>query len=339
MENHLRSEYRFSNFVVGKSNRLAHAAALSVSNQLGTAYNPLFVYGGVGLGKTHLLHAIGHQCRDNGQRVLYVTAERFTNDLVQAIRRHDMDAFRRRYRNVEVLLVDDVQLIAGKESTQEELFHTFNELHRQGRQVILSSDRAPRAMATLEERLRSRFEWGLMADIQHPDDEMRLAILHAKVRQAGLEVPEAVLQYVAQLPTGNVRELEGALNKVVAFAQVTGSTVDVQQARSILAHLAPQRNQVTVADVIAAVARHYGLTISALCGSSRTRTISMPRQICMYLARTETSASLPQIGAALGNRDHTTVLYGYGKIAGAVTKNADLRDTTSTIRSILHANL
>ena len=332
----LNQRFTFSSFVVGSSNRLAHAAALSVAENPGQTYNPLFIYGGVGLGKTHLLHAIGHKCQKDGKYVCYISSETFTNDLVQSIRNKTMSEFRERYRTPDVLMIDDIQFIAGKESTQEELFHTFNELHSNGKQVVISSDRQPKAMMTLEERLQSRFEWGLMADIQLPDIETRKAILQSKADDLSVYVPDDVTELIAHRVRKNIRELEGALNKVMAYAQLTGQVVDMDIVNMALSDLVDQRDKVTVDEVVTAVCHHYKVTEDALSSSSRSRTISYPRQVAMYLARTETDASLPQIGARLGNRDHTTILYGYEKISKAVERDANLRRDTLEIKAVLY---
>ncbi|MDX1416023.1 MAG: chromosomal replication initiator protein DnaA [Candidatus Promineifilaceae bacterium] len=332
----LNRRFTFASFVVGSSNRLAHAAALSVSENPGQNYNPLFIYGGVGLGKTHLLHAIGQKCRADGYDVLYISSETFTNDLVQSIRNKTMADFREHYRTTDVLMIDDIQFIAGKESTQEELFHTFNELHSQGKQVVISSDRTPRAMVTLEERLQSRFEWGLMADIQLPDIETRKAILQSKAIDMGVEVPDDVTELIAHRVRRNIRELEGALNKVMAYAQLTGRPVDMDIVDMALSDLVRQPDKVTVDQVVAAVCKFYQVSEEAISSSSRSRTISYPRQIAMYLARTETDASLPQIGSRLGNRDHTTVLYGYEKIAKEVERDSSIRRDTMEIKATLY---
>ena len=335
-ENTLNERFTFSSFVVGASNRLAHAAALSVSENPGRTYNPLFIYGGVGLGKTHLLHAIGHKCVLEGYAVCYISSETFTNDLVQSIRNKQMAQFRERYRTPDVLMIDDIQFIAGKESTQEELFHTFNELHSQGKQVIISSDRPPKAMATLEERLQSRFEWGLMADIQMPDVETRKAILQAKAEELGISVPESALDTISHHVRNNIRELEGALNKVAAYAQLSGQQVDLELINMALADLIRRPEKVTVDQVLTAVSTHYNVTLEALSGASRARVIAYPRQVAMYLARTETDASLPQIGQFLGNRDHTTVMYGHDKIAGLVEKDPNIRREMLEIKAALY---
>mgnify|MGYP001309704445 CR=1 FL=1 len=333
----LNGRFTFATFVVGTSNRLAHAAALSVAENPGQTYNPLFIYGGVGLGKTHLLHAIGHKCLSDGLTICYISSETFTNDLIQSIRNKQMAQFRERYRTPDVLLIDDIQFIAGKESTQEELFHTFNDLHSQGKQVVLSSDRPPKAMATLEERLQSRFEWGLMADIQLPDTETRKAILQAKAEDHGIAVPDHVIDLIAHHVRNNIRELEGALNKVIAYAQLSGTgVVDSDLVNMALADLVRRPEKVTVPQVISAVCAYYNVTQDALTSTSRSRTIAYPRQMAMYLARTETDSSLPHIGEQLGNRDHTTVLYGYEKIVALVETDATARRDMLEIKAALY---
>jgi chromosomal replication initiator protein len=330
------SSYTFATFVVGQSNRLAHAAALSVAEQPGKTYNPLFIYGGVGLGKTHLLHAIGHRSRELGFNFRYVSSETFTNDLIQSIRSQDMAAFREQYRTPDILLIDDIQFIAGKESTQKELFHTFNDLHSRGRQVVLSSDRPPKAMVTLEERLQSRFEWGLMADIQLPDVETRLAILRAKAESSGVQVPDSVLNTIAHYVRKNIRELEGALNKVIAYAQLTGGEIDEQLASMALSDLMHRPEKVTIERVVSTVSAYYHVTTEALLGSGRSRTVAFPRQMIMYLARTETGLSYPQIGEHLGGRDHTTVLYGYEKLSELMETDDRVRREALEIKAILY---
>lgn len=332
----LNGRFTFSTFVVGPSNRLAHAAALSVAENPGETYNPLFIYGGVGLGKTHLLHAIGHKCMLDGYTVCYIPSETFTNDLVQSIRNKKMAEFRERYRTPDVLMIDDIQFIAGKESTQEELFHTFNELHSQGKQVVISSDRPPKAMMTLEERLQSRFEWGLMADIQMPDVEMRKAILQTKAEECGVFVPDAVMDFIAQHVRNNIRELEGAFNKVMAYAQLSGSTVDMELVNMAMADLIRRPDKLTLDLVVAAVCRYFGVTADEMAGASRKRTVAYPRQMAMYLARTETDASLPVIGDKLGNRDHTTILYGYEKIAAMIEVDPTVRRDCMDIRAAMY---
>ena len=310
----LNDDYVFENFVVGSSNQLAHAASQAVAESPAQAYNPLFVHGGVGLGKTHLLHAIGHTCFRKGMQVIYVTSETFTNGLIESIRTHTTEQFREKYRTADVLLVDDIQFIAGKESTQEEFFHTFNALRDNGRQIVLSSDRVPKAMVTLEERLRSRFEWGLIVDIQPPDYETRMAILQAKAERIGVEVPNDLLSYIATHIESNIRELEGVLNRILAMARLTNMPLDKKVAQKALTQLMPDKPEVSSQDIIHTVAEFYNLTEDELRGSRRTRRIARPRQVVMYLLREETEASLPQIGEELGGRDHTTVLYGCDRI-------------------------
>ncbi|MGD8805816.1 MAG: chromosomal replication initiator protein DnaA [Chloroflexota bacterium] len=336
MNGRSNSPYTFATFIVGQSNRLAHAAALSVAEQPGITYNPLFIYGGVGLGKTHLLHAIGHRSRELGFNFRYVSSETFTNDLIQSIRSQDMASFREQYRTPDILLIDDIQFIAGKESTQKELFHTFNDLHSRGRQVVLSSDRPPKAMVTLEERLQSRFEWGLMADIQLPDVETRLAILRAKAESSGVQVPDSVLNTIAHYVRKNIRELEGALNKVIAYAQLTGGQIDEQLASMALSDLMHRPEKVTIERVVETVSGYYHVTTEALLGSGRSRTVAFPRQMIMYLARTETGLSYPQIGDHLGGRDHTTVLYGYDKLSELMETDDRVRREALEIKAILY---
>lgn len=332
----INEKFTFSNFVVGSSNRLAHAAALSVAENPGQTYNPLFIYGGVGLGKTHLLNAIGLNCKQNGYNVTYISSETFTNDLIQSIRTKQMNTFRELYRTPDVLLIDDIQFIAGKESTQEELFHTFNELHSQGKQVVISSDRPPKAMATLEERLQSRFEWGLMADIQLPDVEMRKAILQSKAEETDIDVPDSILDKIASNIRNNIRELEGAFNKVAAYAQLNGGRVNETLVNMALGDLLREPHKLDISQVITAVSRYYNVSETELSGSSRKRKVAYPRQMAMYLCRTETDASLPEIGEKLGNRDHTTILYGFEKIAALLDTNPNTRRESLSIKSSLY---
>ncbi|HTX90628.1 MAG TPA: chromosomal replication initiator protein DnaA [Anaerolineales bacterium] len=332
----LNPRYTFENFVVGPNNRLAHAAAQAVAENPATAYNPLFLYGGVGLGKTHLLHAIGNYCQDHGLNVLYVSSEEFTNDMITAIRQHTTQAFRDKYRSADVMLVDDIQFIAGKESTQEEFFHTFNTLHGQNKQIIVSSDRPPKSLVTLEERLRSRFEWGLTADIQLPDLETRLAILRSKSERLGRSVPAEIMDLIARRVQSNIRELEGALNRIVAFADLSGMALTAQLADVALADLLPQRGDVKPAAVVDVVARAFNLSVDRLLSADRSHDVALPRQIAMYLMR-ETNISLPQIGQALGGRDHTTVMYACEKVADLLERDDRLRRQVVQIRQQLYA--
>ncbi len=326
--------YTFENFVVGPNNRLAHAAAQAVAENPASAYNPLFLYGGVGLGKTHLLHAIGNYCQEHGLNILYVSSEEFTNDLINSIRSHTTQAFRDKYRSIDVLLIDDIQFIAGKEATQEEFFHTFNCLHGQNKQLIISSDRPPKSLATLEERLRSRFEWGLAADVQPPDLETRLAILRAKSERAGHRVPAEIMELIASRVQSNIRELEGALNRIVAFADLSGTAMTLQLAEVALADLLPQRGNIKPDTVVNVVARTFNLSVERMLSSDRSRVVALPRQIAMYLMR-ETNLSLPQIGQALGGRDHTTVMYACDKVADLLERDDLLRRQVVQIRQKL----
>ncbi|MFH1524371.1 MAG: chromosomal replication initiator protein DnaA [Chloroflexota bacterium] len=332
----LNPRYTFDNFIVGPNNRLAHAASQAVAENPATAYNPLFLYGGVGLGKTHLLHAIGNYCQEHGSSVLYVSSEEFTNDMIGAIRSHTTQAFREKYRTADVLLVDDIQFIAGKESTQEEFFHTFNTLHGQNKQIIVSSDRPPKSMVTLEERLRSRFEWGLTADIQLPDLETRLAILRSKSERLGQTVPVEIMDLIARRVQSNIRELEGALNRIVAFADLSGMAMTLQLADVALADLLPQRGDVKPDAVVDVVARTFNLSVDRLLSPDRSHDVALPRQIAMFLMR-ETNISLPQIGRVLGGRDHTTVMYACEKIADLLESDDRLRRQVVQIRQQLYA--
>ncbi len=335
----LNPRYTFENFVVGANNRLAHAAAQAVAERPARAYNPLFLYGGVGLGKTHLLHAIGNSCHARGLQVLYVSSEEFTNDMINAIRSHTTQAFREKYRTIDVLLIDDIQFIAGKESTQEEFFHTFNTLHSQDKQIIVSSDRPPKALVTLEERLRSRFEWGLTADIQSPDLETRLAILRAKAERTGRKVPDEVLETIARRVQSNIRELEGALNRIVAFADLSGSPLTTRLVETALSDLLPQARSLPYSKVVDIVARAFNLSTDRLLGRDRSRDVALPRQVAMYLLREEANASLPQIGEALGGRDHTTVMYAIEKVSDLLERDDRLRHRVVQIRQQLYGSV
>ena len=327
----------FERFVVGPNNRLAHAAALAVSERPAAAYNPLFIYGGVGLGKTHLMQAIGHNCQAQGLRVLYITTEDFTNDLIESIRSRATDSFRDKYRTTDVLLVDDVQFIAGKERTQEEFFHTFNTLHRTGKQIVITSDRPPKAMSTLEERLCSRFEWGLIADIQPPDLETRTAILRSKAERLVMDIPDNILDIIAFRVPSNIRELEGALNRVVALVTLTRETLTPETVATALDNVHPPRHHKLAPErIIETVASHFGTTISQLEGPSRRRVVVRPRQIAMYLMRNEAGMSLPKIGEMLGGRDHTTVLHGCARIADMIEENTAFQREVTSLRQNLY---
>jgi chromosomal replication initiator protein len=335
----LNARYTFDRFIVGPSNRLANAACMAVAEHPAAAYNPLFLYGGVGLGKTHLLHAIGNYAldRDPEINVLYVSSEKFTNDLINAIRRQQTEEFRVRYRNIDILLIDDIQFIAGKESTQEEFFHTFNTLHSSGKQIVISSDKPPKAILTLEERLRSRFEWGLIVDVQMPDLETRTAILRTKAEQMLVNIPAEVIDFLAHRIQSNIRELEGCLNRVVAYAQMIGAPVSVEVATAALSELldTSRRRRISSDMILRQVAEFYGVDLRAMQGRGRSRNIVIPRQVAMYLLREETESSLVDIGMLLGGRDHTTVMYGCEKITEELNTDARLRQEVNTIREKL----
>jgi chromosomal replication initiator protein len=316
----LNPKYLFDTFVIGASNRFAHAAAVAVAEAPAKAYNPLFIYGESGLGKTHLLHAIGHYARSlyEGTRVRYVSSEEFTNEFINSIRDGKADAFRKRYRDMDILLVDDIQFLASKESTQEEFFHTFNTLHNANKQIVLSSDRPPKQLVTLEDRLRNRFEWGLITDVQPPELETRIAILRKKAVQEQLNAPPEVLEFIASRVSRNIRELEGALIRVTAFASLNRQPVDLQLTEIVLKDLMPGGDdsgpEISATTIMAATASYFGLTVEDLCGPSRSRVIVTARQIAMYLCRELTDLSLPKIGAQFGSRDHTTVMHADRKI-------------------------
>jgi chromosomal replication initiator protein len=332
----LNARYTFENFVVGASNRLAHAASMAVGENPAQAYNPLFLYGGVGLGKTHLLHAIGNLSASRGLEILYVSSEEFTNDLINAIRSHKTQAFREKYRRIDVLLIDDIQFIAGKESTQEEFFHTFNTLHGQDKQIIISSDRPPKALNTLEERLRSRFEWGLSADVQPPDFETRMAILRSKAERAGRNVPGEIVEVIARRVQSNIRELEGALTRVVAFVDLSGLPLTPELVETALADLLPRRSKVEPEEVVESIAKTFGIDLDRMLSRERSREVALPRQIAMYLLREESHISLPSIGETLGGRDHTTIMYGCDKIADLLERDDQLRRQVIEIRENLY---
>jgi len=333
--------YTFETYIVGPGNRLAHAAAMAVAEKPTEAYNPLFIYGGVGLGKTHLLHAIGHLSRQlhNNLRVIYISSERFTNDLINSIRNHTTEDFRAKYRSSDILLIDDIHFIAGKESTQEEFFHTFNVLHTANKQIIISSDRPPKAISPLEERLRSRFAWGLIADIQPPDLETRIAILRSKGETQPIPIPAAVIDLIAHKVQSNIRDLEGALNRVVAYAQTMGCPLTVDVATIALHDLIVRHHTLSPSEIIEAVAQFYGLEVEDLKGPRRNKRVAVPRQVAMYLLREETDASLSQIGHDLGGRDHTTVLYGWEKIRTQIEEDEQLRREVLAIKELLYSTV
>ncbi len=332
----LNPRYTFENFIVGPSNRMAHAVALAVAERPGTAYNPLFIYGVSGLGKTHLLQAIGHMGQASRRRVLYVTSEVFTNELIGAIRTQTTDQFRAKYRNIDVLLIDDVHFIAGKEQTQEEFFHTFNALHSANRQIVLTSDRSPQAIPTLEERLRSRFGWGMIADIQPPSLEMRIAILQAKAASMGLQVPDDVVNLIAQRAHRNIRDMEGALTRVLAYMELFRRPLSAALVEDALAYLAPPQNKPTLETILEVASQYFGVSIAELTGRGRSARLALQRQIVMYLMREETGASLPQIGTILGGRDHTTVMHGCEKVASEISVDRELARQVNELRNHLY---
>ena len=337
----LNPRYTFANFIVGSANRLGHAASLSVAERPGHAYNPLFLYGGVGLGKTHLMHAIGNQvmARFPRKRVVYATSEKFTNEFITSIQQGKIDEFRGRYRRIDLLLIDDIQFIADKERTQEEFFHTFNAIHEDGKQIVLSSDRPPKAILTLEERLRSRFEWGLIADLTAPDLETRIASLRAKAEEGAVPITSDVVEFIARKVVSNVRELEGALNRIVAFASMGATPISIELAQAVLSNVLynPKKRQVTPERIAKAVSDYYSVPMEALQGQKRDKAIVVPRQIAMFLMREETDVSLLRIGAELGNRDHSTVLHACDKISREIANNDELRREIAAVRELIYA--
>ncbi|KXK11701.1 MAG: chromosomal replication initiator protein DnaA [Chloroflexi bacterium OLB14] len=332
----LNPRYTFDTYVVGSGNRLAHAACQAVAEKPARAYNPLFLYGGVGLGKTHLLHAIGNACHASGLNVLYVSSEEFTNDMITAIRTHTTQAFREKYRSADVLLIDDIQFIAGKESTQEEFFHTFNTLHGQDKQIIVSSDRPPKSLVTLEERLRSRFEWGLTADIQAPDVETRLAILRSKAERTGRQISDEILQNIAEKVQSNIRELEGALNRVIAYADLSGTSLTPNLVEMALVDITPSRGDIKPESVLDAVTKVLDVTTQTLIGRDRTKDVARSRQIAMYILREEAKISFPQIGEVLGGRDHSTVMSAYEKIKEQIPTDRKLEQDIVSIKQQIY---
>ena len=337
----LNARYVFETFIVGSSNRFVHAASFAVAENPAERFNPLFIWGGVGLGKTHLLHAIGNKvlAEQPSKTVLYTSSEKFLNDMIASIQKGQNEEFRNKYRGVDILLIDDVQFIAGKEGMQDEFFHTFNALYEAQKQIVMTSDRHPKAMTTLEDRLRSRFEWGLIADVQQPDLETRIAILNEKAMNQPTPVPKAVIDYIAKRVQSNIRELEGTLTRLTAQASMLGTPVTLELAMGALESQAgnARRAKPTLEEVLKAVIDHYKVDRVAMLSPARDRAIALPRQIAMYLMREEVEASLPRIGAFLGNRDHSTVMHGCDKIADELkNENAQLRKDITTIRNALY---
>jgi chromosomal replication initiator protein len=335
----LNPKYTFDNFVIGQSNRFAHAAAVAVAEAPAKAYNPLFIYGDSGLGKTHLLHAIGDYAASMyaGIRVRYVSSEEFTNDFINSIANNRGSAFQARYREVDILLIDDIQFLQGRAETQEAFFHTFNTLHDHDKQVVITSDVPPKHLTGFEDRMRSRFEWGLITDVQAPDLETRIAILRKKAQSERLQIPDEVLEYIATVVSSNIRELEGALIRVSAFASLNRSTLDMSLAQTVLRDIIGQddANVVSPTDIITATAQYFKLSVDDLYGSSRSQSIATARQIAMYLCRERTSLSLPKIGQLFGNRDHTTVMYAYKKISDLMKERRSIYNQVSEITTLL----
>ncbi|PRO64340.1 chromosomal replication initiator protein DnaA [Alkalicoccus urumqiensis] len=337
----LNPKYTFDTFVIGSGNRFAHAASLAVAEAPAKAYNPLFIYGGVGLGKTHLMHAIGHYVIDHnpGAKVVYLSSEKFTNEFINSIRDNKAVHFRNKYRSVDVLLIDDIQFLAGKEQTQEEFFHTFNALHEERKQIVISSDRPPKEIPTLEDRLRSRFEWGLITDITPPDLETRIAILRKKAKAENLDIPNEVMLYIANQIDTNIRELEGALIRVVAYSSLINQEMNADLAAVALKDIIPNaaQREITIDDIQSAVAQAYGVRVEDLKAKKRTKTVAYPRQIAMYLSREMTDFSLPKIGDVFGKRDHTTVIHAHEKISKLLREDQELKkeidDITGQLRN------
>lgn len=338
----LNPRYTFNTFIVGKSSELAYAASQAVAKKPGIAYNPLFIYGGTGLGKTHLMHAIGHSHRTGypSKNVVYVSCEKFTNDFIQAVSSGRPDSFKQRYRNADILLIDDIQFLAGKEGTQEEFFHTFNALHQAKKQIVVSCDRPPKSIPSLENRLISRFEWGLIVDINKPDLETRRAILGAKCLEKNLSLDDEVLQFIAASVQSNIRELEGALNRVEAHSQLHGGAIGLEDVKNLLASVISQNDKtsLTPQQLVEAVAQFYEITKEDLRGSSRRKELVMPRQIAMYLMREELNSSYPNIGQVLGGRDHTTAMHAYSKIARQKDSDERVRQDIELIKQRLHVD-
>lgn len=334
----LNLKYTFETFVVGNNNRFAHAAALAVGNEPGKSYNPLFLYGGVGLGKTHLMHAIGNRILENNSKsnVLYVTSEKFTNQLINSIKDNKTEMFRNKYRNIDVLLIDDIQFIAGKDRVQEEFFHTFNTLREDGKQIIISSDKPPRDIEFLEDRLKSRFEWGLLADISCPDYETRLAILRKKAQDENIIIDDSILSDIATKIDSNIRELEGVFNKIVARASLTHSPITIELAENIINEFKYESEKVISSDFIKeTVAKYFSINKDELAGSKRSNDIAFPRQIAMYLCREVAGMSFPQIGAEFGNRDHSTVMHGYNKISREIKEKNSTKLIVESVKNII----
>ncbi|SHT35105.1 Chromosomal replication initiator protein DnaA [Mycobacteroides abscessus subsp. abscessus] len=337
--NMLNPKYTFDTFVIGSGNRFAHAASLAVAEAPAKAYNPLFIYGGVGLGKTHLMHAIGHYVQDHNPsaKVVYLSSEKFTNEFINSIRDNKAVDFRNKYRNVDVLLIDDIQFLAGKEQTQEEFFHTFNTLHEESKQIVISSDRPPKEIPTLEDRLRSRFEWGLITDITPPDLETRIAILRKKAKAEGLDIPNEVMLYIANQIDSNIRELEGALIRVVAYSSLINKDINADLAAEALKDIIPSSKPrvITIHEIQRVVGEHFNVKLEDFKAKKRTKSVAFPRQIAMYLSRELTDFSLPKIGEEFGGRDHTTVIHAHEKISKLIQTDAQFQKQLNEINELL----
>lgn len=336
----LNARYTFNNFVVGKGNELAHAACQAVSANPGNAYNPLFIYGGVGLGKTHLLQAIGHEVSKRTNRILYVTCEKFTNDYIQSVKNGQAKDFKDRYRNVDLLLIDDIQFMAGKDGTQEEFFHTFNELHQTNKQIVITSDRQPKSIPALEKRLLSRFEWGMIADITQPDIETRIAILEAKSKERNYNLDPEIVYFISNNVQNNIRELEGALNRLIAYHEFNNSKPTIDTTKSILNSLlvSTKTKSLSTKDIIEAVSRFFDVHVKEISGKSRKKELVYPRQITMYLMRKEANISYPTIGHELGGRDHTTAMHAYNKLDKEIEENERIKQDIESIKQLLYSN-
>lgn len=336
----LNSRYTFNNFIVGKGNELAHAASQAVAANPGNAYNPLFIYGGVGLGKTHLLQGIGHEVSKRTNKILYVSCEKFTNDYIQSVKNGQAKEFKDRYRNVDLLLIDDIQFMAGKDGTQEEFFHTFNELHQGNKQIVLTSDRPPKSIPALEKRLLSRFEWGMIADITQPNIETRVAILEAKCREKNYILNNDILSFIANNIQNNIRELEGALNRIIAFHEFNNSKPTIDSVKSILSNIITntKTKSITCKHIVEAVSSFFEVNVKDITGKSRKKELVYPRQITMFLMREEINTSYPTIGYELGGRDHTTAMHAYNKIQKENDKNQKTKQDIESIKQLLYTS-
>jgi chromosomal replication initiator protein len=334
----LNSKYVFENYIVGKGNELAHAACQAVAANPGNAYNPLFIYGGVGLGKTHLLQAVGHEVIKNSEKVLYTSSERFTNDYINSIKSGQAKDFKERYRNIDLLLIDDIQFMAGKDGTQEEFFHTFNDLHQNNRQIIITSDRQPKSIPALEKRLVSRFEWGMIVDVTQPDIETRVAILESKCKEKNYTLEEEIMYFIANNVQNNIRELEGALNKIIAFHEFNNSKPSVESTKRILSSLIStiKSKAITTKNIIDSVSSFFDVNIKDIIGKSRKKELVYPRQLIMYLMRKEANSSYPTIGNELGGRDHTTAIHAFNKVSREMEENEKLKQDIESIKQLIY---